>query len=285
MRAALEYLRHPTYVGAVSQITLPHLSISVHDVALAFEIGLGPVKHPVRVPAGIGATWFGVETEQSVTDSATLHEIMWRVRPRLVIEIGTMCGGSACFFAKTMMGYDPTARVVTIDRKHPSERGIKCVRKTQCYGSPLWSELQASGNLRPIWSDVSNASVLSELRSEAARAAPGAVMVVDDASHSALPTIEHFWALEGLVTPGSYYLVEDTRLDADCAASILTMPPGSVYWYCRRLQVEGGPARAVANLTATPTFRSAWRQDRSVEKWAITQHPGGYLRRKGRPRA
>ena len=101
MRAALEYLRHPTYVGADSQITLPHLSISVHDVALAFEIGLGPVKHPIRVPAGIGATWFGVETEQSVTDSATLHEIMWRVRPRLVIEIGTMCGGSACFSSRT----------------------------------------------------------------------------------------------------------------------------------------------------------------------------------------
>ena len=78
------------------------------------------------------------------------------------------------------------------------------------------------------------------------------------------------------------HLVEDTRLDADCAASILTMPPGSVYWYCRRLQAEGGPARAVANLTATPAFRAAWRQDRSVEKWAITQHPGGYLRRKGR---
>ena len=79
---------------------------------------------------------------------------------------------------------------------------------------------------------------------------------------------------------GSYYLIEDTRLDMDCALSFLTMPPGSVYWYCRRIQAVGGPARAVETLRAGGgEFRRAWRQDRSVERWVITQHPGGYLQR------
>ena len=39
---------------------------------------LGPVKHPRKIPAGIGVTWYGIETEQSVTDLVTLHNILWR---------------------------------------------------------------------------------------------------------------------------------------------------------------------------------------------------------------
>ena len=189
---------------------------------MAFEIGLGPVKHPVRVPAGIGVRWFGVETEQSVTDSATLHEVLWRVKPSVLIEVGTMCGGSACFFAKTMAGYDPRAKVVTFDTTPPAQRQ-KCHVKTQCFGSPLWSELQASGNLLPVTGDVTDPVQIAMLKHEVAKAG-GPVIVVDDASHVARPTVEHWLALERFVTPGSYYVVEDTRLDSDCAISILTMP-------------------------------------------------------------
>ncbi len=284
VREARAFLaHHPTYLGSNRVIRLHDWSVTAADLAFAFEVGLGPVKHPTVIPAGIGVSWFGVQTEQSVTDSATLHELLWRVRPGLLIEVGTMCGSSAVFLAKTMMGYDARARVVTFDIKRPEERGDKCVAKTQGFGSHWWAELKASGNLLPIIGEATSADNLAMLRAQARaqqRVGRGGVFIIDDASHVAPPTVDRFHALSPLVTPGSYYLIEDTRLDADCALSFLTMPPGSVYWYCRRIQAFGGPAVAVANITASPAFRRReWVQDRSVERWVITQHPGGYLRR------
>ena len=52
--------------------------------------------------------------------------------------------------------------------------------------------------------------------------------------------------------------------------------------HCRAIVRTGGPAAAVENITASRTFTEGrWAVDRSVEKWGVTQHPGGYLRRAG----
>lgn len=284
---ARAFLSRPTYAHGDRLIRLLDRVISAADVAFAFEVGLGPVKHPVVIPAGIGVSWYGVQTEQSVTDSATLHELLWRIRPGLLVEVGTMCGSSAVFLAKTMMGYDSRAKVITFDLKPPQERGAKCSAPSQGFGSAWWAPLQASGNLLPIIGEATSEAHLAMLRAAAADAqhvGRGGVFVIDDASHVAPPTVDRFRALSPLVTRGSYYLIEDTRLDSDCALSFLTMPPGSVYWYCRRIQKLGGPAVAVANITRSASFRQGWTQDRAVERWVITQHPGGYLRRTAGPR-
>ena len=275
---AWSLLQEPLYAHGERTVRLHERAISLHDMAFAFEIGLGPVKHPVKIPAGIGVTWYGVLTEQSITDIASIHGILWKVRPLLLLEVGTMCGSSAVVFAKMMQDYDRRARVITFDKTRPEERGAKCQHKQAGYSSPLWSALKASGNLLPLLGDVTSSEILALLRAEARRLG-GPVMVIDDASHVAHTSVALWSALSSLVTVGSYYLIQDTRLDTDCALSFLTMPPGSVYWYCRRIQIEGGPARAVANITRQAEFHRSWRQDRSVEQWVITQHPGGYLKR------
>ena len=79
--------------------------------------------------------------------------------------------------------------------------------------------------------------------------------------------------------PGGFYIVQDTRLDYGCAYAVLTIPRRDVWWYCRKLLRFGGPAMAVAKIVATDAFRARWQQDRTVEEWVITQHPGGYFRR------
>ena len=66
---------------------------------------------------------------------------------------------------------------------------------------------------------------------------------------------------------------QDSRLEFDCAYSQLTsMRPWD---YCLQLLDVGGPWHAASKLNGTGGFT----QDRSVEFWGITQHPGGYLRR------
>ena len=51
--------------------------------------------------------------------------------------------------------------------------------------------------------------------------------------------------------------------------------------WCGQTWRKGGPARAVAAIVTNETFARDWVQDRAVETWAITQHPGGYMRRRG----
>ena len=52
---------------------------------------------------------------------------------------------------------------------------------------------------------------------------------------------------------------------------------------CKETRAEGGPAAAIASIVSSSSFRREWVQDRAVEQWGVTQHPGGYLRRVGTP--
>lgn len=57
----------------------------------------------------------GVPTMKAPTDLWMYHELMWRHRPRTVLETGTACGGSALWFAllMDMLGID--GQVITVD--------------------------------------------------------------------------------------------------------------------------------------------------------------------------
>ena len=265
-------------------------SISLSELALAFEVGLGPLSIRRSIDAGIGISWYGVYTQQSVTDSATLHELLWAVQPALMIEIGTFCGGSAIFFARTMMGYNPHARVLTIDRTSSASRRAACRSAGWAknhglsgFESNHWSELVKSRHIVPIVGQPDSPALVNRLAKEVASAG-GAVFVCDDSDHLAGPVLAHFAALSRFVSPGGFYIVQDTRLDADCAYAMITSRLATDHW-CRSVLRNGGAAAAVANITRSPSFARDWVQDRSVEKWVVTQHPGGYLRRRKEPTA
>jgi len=264
-------------------------SISLQDLAFAFEIALGPMNLRLQLDAGIGIPWYGIFTQQSVTDSATLHQLLWHIQPDLLVEIGTMCGGSALFYANTMMAYNPRARVMTYDTNtdlagrlarcrqfHASARAHG-IHGTQGLSHPSWRALQESGNLVPIIGSALEPTELSRLEEQVRSAR--AVFVIDDGRHIKASNLAHWHALSRLVSVGSYYLVQDTRLDSDCAYAILV---GRGAW-CKETRAEGGPAAAIASIVSSSSFRREWVQDRAVEQWGVTQHPGGYLRRVGTP--
>ena len=275
-----QLLLHPAFDDA---------KVSVRDLALGFELALGPMNLRKLVDAGMGVPMHGVYTQQSVTDVATLHRLLWRAKPSLLVEVGTMCGGSAIFYARTMMGYDPRAEVWTFDtNKNEGDRLGRCRRfhtnpaeaelndgVQQGLEHPSWKELQASGNLKVVRDSVLSERWLAALREKAASAR--GVFVIDDANHIMSDNLMMWEGLSSLVSPGSYYLVQDTRLDTDCAYAVLVGRGG----WCGQTWRKGGPARAVAAIVTNETFARDWVQDRAVETWAITQHPGGYMRRRG----
>ena len=289
-RGATTFWKHPTR-RIMPMPGARERSFSLAELAFAFELSLGPVGLPRTLEAGIGIPMFGVDTQQSVTDAATIHALLWRVRPSLIIELGTMCGGSAIFLARTAMSYNPRAKVMTFDTADPISRKRLCARFSKRSAASVgvvglesehWASLTASGNIEFVLGDVTWPKGKSYRRVLAAAeaAASEGVMIIDDASHQAVMVQRGFETLQHLVTPGSYYIVEDTRLDFDCAYHTLTSR--RPWLMCDSMLKGGGPAIGVHRLQRNSSaFRASFVQDRSVEAWGVSQHPGGYLRRRG----
>jgi cephalosporin hydroxylase len=110
----------------------------------------------------INVNWFGYHVRKCPLDLWVYQELLVRTRPDLVIETGTLFGGSALFMA-TIMDVLGHGRVITIDRQDKPDR--------------------------PVHSRISywlGSSVDESIVAEARKAANGArTMVVLDSDHSA----------------------------------------------------------------------------------------------------
>lgn len=134
--------------------------------------------------------WFGRPIQKSPLDCWVYQEILFELRPDLIVETGTYLGGSALFFAHLceLLGH---GEVVTIDRQR---RGIvDHPRVTQLVGDTL------------------SRGVLDAVAERAAKAR--CVLVALDDDHSAPHVLRELAAYGPLVTPGSYLIVEDTNVN------------------------------------------------------------------------
>jgi cephalosporin hydroxylase len=59
--------------------------------------------------------WRGVPCLKSVSDLWNYQEILWELKPELIIEFGTRHGGSALYFADVGVLVRPDCRVVSVD--------------------------------------------------------------------------------------------------------------------------------------------------------------------------
>ena len=92
-------------------------------------------------------TFQGVAMQQDPIDALAIADLLWRVRPRLLIELGTAGGGSALFYAKAMLAYDPLAKVLTMDPSRQASplvdwnaKGMRqhCPHCTSASHSAIW---------------------------------------------------------------------------------------------------------------------------------------------------
>ncbi len=177
--------------------------------------------------------WMGVPCQKYAADLFILAEILHEVRPALVVELGTSAGGSALFMAHVMdlLGY---GMVFTVDQSDAWER-------------PRHDRII-------YWTGSTRDPVTIDHVTRTAHLANGPVLVDHDADHSAAAVRKDLATYAPLVTPGSYFIAEDTN--------------------------TGRPGTAAADWVAS---NPDWEVDRSREKLILTMHPGGYLRRKPAP--
>jgi len=162
----------------------------------------------------------GINMMKNPNDSAIYQMIMHEVRPDLIIEIGTLHGGSALYMAdlQQVMGID--GEVHTIDLSVESSDGTIRQPKTI-----LPKEVTEHPKIKCFDQgyegyDVKNAEGFKS------------VMVIDDGSHRYHEVLEALNKFAPLVTPGSYYIVEDSNAEWVCSPDVFA-------------SLDGGPLRAI----------------------------------------
>jgi cephalosporin hydroxylase len=138
----------------------------------------------------INLTWFGYEIRKCPLDLWMYQELLVRTRPDLVIETGTLFGGSALFIA-TIMDLIDHGRVITID-----------------------CEDQPGRPAHPRISYWLGSSIDDSIVAEAHKAAAGCrTIVLLDSDHSAGHVFREITCYSSLVRTGDYIIVEDTNVN------------------------------------------------------------------------
>jgi cephalosporin hydroxylase len=135
--------------------------------------------------------WLGTETLKCPLDLWVYQELIHEVRPDLIVETGTMFGGSAHFLGSMchLLGH---GRVISIDVEDRQDRP-EHPRVEYVLGSSTSNEVVT--------------------RVQASKGQAQRVMVILDADHSRSHVLEELRAYAPIVTTGSYLIVEDTNLN------------------------------------------------------------------------
>lgn len=184
--------------------------------------------------------WMGVPILKNPLDLWIYQEILWDLKPTLIIETGTAYGGSALYFAH-MMDRRAEGRVITVDIE-PNE------------------PIPYHRRLIAIKGSSTDEQILSQI---AALIKPDdRVMVVLDSDHSAAYVKAELDIYSHFVTPGQFLVVEDTNINGN---------PVSRDWM-------GGPGPMTAVQEWLPQHPE-FQPDILAERMMVTFYPDGWLRR------
>jgi cephalosporin hydroxylase len=213
------------------------------------------VAATLRYKYSYNFTWLGRPVIQFPPDVLAVQEILWGVRPGLVVETGIAHGGSLVLSASILELIGGAGHVVGIDidiREH-NRRALE--------EHPLFHRMTL------IEGSSVDAAVASQVRALAAGRGP--VVVILDSMHTHDHVLRELELYSPLVTPGSYLVVFDTVIEDLPAAAFPDRPwgPGNSPKSAVRAFLAGNPAFVV---------------DRDLEaRLLISAAPEGYLRRLG----
>jgi cephalosporin hydroxylase len=214
--------------------------------------------------------WAGLPIIQYPQDIVGFQELVWRVRPDLIIETGIARGGSLALSASLLALLDYCDAVANGTELNPKDG----TRQVLGVDIDIRSHNREAIEAHPLSHKINmilGSSIAAETIAQVRQFAAGfeRVLVCLDSNH----THDHVLAeLEGyapLVTPGSYCIVFDTLVEE--------LPAG--FFDDRPWDVGDNPMTAVREYLAR---RPEFEVDREIErKLQITVAPEGYLRRVG----
>jgi cephalosporin hydroxylase len=188
-------------------------------------------------------TWMGVDCLKWVGDMWNYQEILFDLKPSLIIEFGTRHGGSALFFASVMRQIGQPFKVLSVDITHefldPAARRDSDI---------LFVE---SSSTVPAVSEH-----IGRLKSEF----PGKIFAILDSDHSMDHVLAEMKLLRPLLSSGDYLIVEDSMLNGHPVVP------------------EWGPGPYEAVEAYEREFPNDYKHDVEREnKFGLTFAPNGFL--------
>jgi len=235
----------------VSRVKSNGANYSLVEAASAF------VVESVKPEYSYNFSWMGRPIIQFPQDMVAMQEIIWDIKPDLIIETGIAHGGSLIFYASlleliSISGFgDGKVLGIDIDIREHNRKEIE--------SHPMYKNIDM----------IQGSSISQKIITQVKKQAEGKrkILVVLDSNHTHQHALEELIAYAPLVSKGSYCVVFDTLIE--------DMPADS---YPERAWGPGdNPKTAVWEYLKThPEFEI----DKSIQnKLLITVAPDGYLKR------
>jgi cephalosporin hydroxylase len=214
--------------------------------------------------------WQGRPIIQYPQDIVAMQELIWRIKPDLIIETGIAHGGSLIFSASmlTLLAYcDAVEQGQPLDPSRPQRRvlgidiDIRAHNRAAIEAHPMSNRIDM----------IQGSSIDPEIIARVHTLAEGhqRILVCLDSNHTHDHVLAELEAYAPLVSPGSYCVVFDTLIEDMPADMFPDRPWGP----------GNNPKTAVREYLEThPEFQI----DKSIQnKLLITVAPDGYLKRAG----
>lgn len=196
--------------------------------------------------------WLGRPIIQYPQDIVALQEVIWKVKPDLIVETGVAHGGGVIFYA-SMLELLGRGKVVGVDIK------IRSHNLRAIYAHPF------SGRIVLIKGSSTDTEVLKKIEKIVSRHKK--IMVVLDSLHTHEHVLKELEAYSKFVSRGSYLVVFDTIIEY--------LPKG--IFIGKGWDKGNNPATAVCEFLKK---NKRFVADKSIEqKLVISVAPGGYLKR------
>jgi cephalosporin hydroxylase len=204
-------------------------------------------------------TWMGRPIIQLPEDIVRVQEVVFQVKPQVIIETGVAHGGSLILYASLLQAMGIVGRVIGVDVKiRPVNR-----RAIEAHAlAPLISLVEG---------DSANDGTIARVKKLVPR--NRTVLVVLDSCHTKAHVAKELAAYCELVTPGSYLIATDGIM-----RDLYDVPGGKPEWR------DDNPTAAAEEFACThPEFvleQPNWLFNESGLRWNLTHWPRAYLRRR-----
>lgn len=171
--------------------------------------------------------WRGVHALKTPTDMWVYQELIQAIKPDLIIETGTYCGGSALFMRDVLDKVNPSGYIISIDTEHIASDGILILK----------DEARVCGIDFYLGSSVVQKTV-DYLKSYIQEYECQRVMVILDSDHSEEHVLKELEIYSSIVTVGSILIVEDTSNHEGAREAARKWYENNQHWYKKNVLCE-----------------------------------------------
>lgn len=175
-------------------------------------------------------------------DLVIYEEIIWEIKPNVIVEIGSAFGGFTLWLLDRMrIARIKDPRVITIDLTEIGNSNLKASKEER---------------VTSLVGDCNSDEVIKKVKEQISK--KDKVMIIEDSSHTYENTLSVLDNYKEFVSKGSYFVIEDGICD------VLDLP------------ISPGPMKAVESwIKKNPQYEI----DRERERYIMTYNPKGYLKR------